>query len=118
MPTIVDGETGSSVRAKLNRVVGLRTSILSGLSYIVAADDHEKLLAFSSSGVVVVTVPLGLPTDFVCNIASVGEGTVTVVEGGANIESFEGSLRLAGRYATATLFCIGVDQFVLSGDLG
>jgi hypothetical protein len=83
---------------------------------VSAGGDNRKVLSFTSSSAVTVTVPPGLTMGFYCDLIESGTGTVTVVAGsGVTIHSFSGSLAMAGRYATARLYSTDQDIYVLSG---
>jgi hypothetical protein len=115
MPQIDAGETGASSRAEINRILGLSIRTVSGASYTIVADDHERLLLFTNIAPVTVTVPSGLPTDFICHLAQMGSGSVTMaVSGGTIVRSFGGVLVLAGRYAKAELYCTALNQYLLN----
>jgi hypothetical protein len=116
MPLITEGEDGASVRAKLNKILSLSVNPVPGPTHTVSIDDHEKLIVLAEAATV--TIPSGLPADFRCKFAQAGTGEVTIVGSGTTINSFEGTLRLAGQWATADLLCIGANAFILTGDLG
>lgn len=91
----------------------------SGTTYTLAATDADsKMVQFTSSDAVVVTVP---PTTFTAgqqiNITRYGTGSVTI-EGGSGVTvNATPTLVLRAQYSAATLVCIDASTFVLYGDL-
>src|SRR5215472_14075729 len=70
-----------------------------------AGGDNRKVLSFTSSSAVTVTVAVGLTEGFFCDIIQSGTGTVTVsAASGVTIHSFSGSLAMIGRYSAARLY--------------
>jgi hypothetical protein len=91
----------------------------SGTTYTLAvADSDSKMVQFTSSSPVTVTVP---PATFTAgqqiNLTRYGTGSVTVQGGvGVTVNSTP-SLILRAQYSAATLVCINATTFVLYGDL-
>jgi hypothetical protein len=91
----------------------------SGTTYtLVATDADSKIIPFTSSSAVTVTVP---PSVFSAgqqiNLTRYGTGSVTV-EGGFGVTvNATPSLVLRAQYSAATLVCINSTTFVLYGDL-
>jgi hypothetical protein len=91
----------------------------SGTTYtLVATDSDSKMVQFTSSSSVTVTVP---PAIFTAgqqvNLTRYGTGSVTV-QGGAGVTvNSSPSLVLRAQYSAATLVCIDSTTFVLYGDL-
>jgi hypothetical protein len=91
----------------------------SGTSYtLVAADADSKMVQFTSSSSVTVTVPASTFTaGQQINLTRYGTGSVTV-QGAAGITvNATPSLILRAQYSAATLVCIDSSNFVLYGDL-
>jgi T5SS/PEP-CTERM-associated repeat protein len=91
----------------------------SGTSYtLVATDADSKMVQFTSSSSVTVTVPASTFTaGQQINLTRYGTGSVTV-QGGAGVTvNSTPSLILRARYSAATLVCIDASTFVLYGDL-
>jgi hypothetical protein len=91
----------------------------SGTSYtLVAADADSKMVQFTSSSAITVTVP---PSTFSAgqqiNMTAYGTGLVTVQGGSGVTVNSTPTLTLRTQYAAATLVCIDASTFVLYGDL-
>jgi hypothetical protein len=91
----------------------------SGTTYtLAAADTDSKMVQFTSSSSVTVTVP---PATFTAgqqiNLTRYGTGSVTL-EGGVGVTiNATPTLVLRAQYSAATLVCIDSSTFVLYGDL-
>ncbi len=78
--------------------------------------DNRKVLSFTSSSAVTVSVPPGLTQGFACDIIQAGTGTVTIAAiSPVVIHAFSGSLAMIGRYSVARLYSTDQDVYVLSG---
>ena len=123
--TIGNGEAGSSVRTKLNAVIGavnVSGNPQTGAYTVAASDDLDMVPVTSASGVNV-TLPNDLPVGFSTTIVQMGAGAVTFVAGsGATLNSRGAVYATAGQYAVATAMVItngnGTSAaWVLTGDL-
>jgi hypothetical protein len=91
----------------------------SGTTYtLVAADADSKMVQFTSSSSVTVTVPASTFTaGQQINLTRYGSGSVTV-QGAAGVTvNATPSLVLRAQYSAGTLVCIDASTFVLYGDL-
>jgi hypothetical protein len=91
----------------------------SGTTYtLIATDSDSKMVQFTSSSSVTVTVPASTFTaGQQVNLTRYGTGTVTV-QGAAGVTvNATPSLVLRAQYSAATLVCIDASTFVLYGDL-
>lgn len=91
----------------------------SGTTYtLVAADADSKMVSFTSSSSVTVTVPASTFTaGQQINLTRYGTGSVTV-QGAAGVTvNATPSLVLRAQYSAGTLVCIDASTFVLYGDL-
>jgi hypothetical protein len=91
----------------------------SGTAYtLVATDSDSKMVQFTSSSSVTVTVPASTFTaGQQINLTRYGTGTVTV-QGAAGVTvNATPTLVLRAQYSAATLVCIDASTFVLYGDL-
>jgi hypothetical protein len=91
----------------------------SGTSYtLVSTDADSKMVQFTSSSSVTVTVP---PAVFTAgqqiNLTRYGTGSVTLVGGSGVTVNATPTLVLRAQYSAATLVCIDSTTFVLYGDL-
>jgi len=91
----------------------------SGTSYtLVAADANSKLVRFTNSSSITVTVPDATFTaGQQINIAQSGAGQVSIVGGSGVTINATPSLNLRTQYSAATLVCITPTSFILYGDL-
>jgi hypothetical protein len=92
----------------------------SGTSYTLVANDAlTKVVKFTNSSAVTVTVP---PSIFSVgqqiNIAQYGEGKVTVVGGSGITVNANPSLSLRAQYSVGTIICIDSTNFIFFGDNG
>jgi hypothetical protein len=91
----------------------------SGTTYtLVSTDADSKMVQFTSSSSVTLTVP---PSTFTAgqqiNLTRYGTGSLTVQGGSGVTVNATPSLILRAQYSAATLFCIDATTFVLFGDL-
>jgi hypothetical protein len=91
----------------------------SGTTYtLVATDSDTKMVQFTSSSSVTVTVP---PAIFTAgqqiNLTRYGTGSVTLQGGSGVTVNSTPSLVLRAQYSAATLVCVDSTTFVLYGDL-
>jgi hypothetical protein len=89
-----------------------------GTSYTLLTSDLGKMVTFSNSSAVTVTVgtSLGFTAGQSIDLMSLGTGQTTVAAGGATLNGTPG-LKLRARYSGATLYCVGANSYVLLGDL-
>jgi len=91
----------------------------SGTTYtLVATDSDSKMVQFTSSSSVTVTVPASTFTaGQQINLTRYGTGSVTV-QGGAGVTiNSSPSLILRAQYSAATIVCIDSTTFIMYGDL-
>lgn len=86
-------------------------------TYPVIASDLGKIIRFTSSTAVTVSIPtgLGFSAGHRIDFLQYGDGQVTF--GGTATIRYTNSLKLRAKYAIATLLCLGGNEFVLFGDL-
>jgi T5SS/PEP-CTERM-associated repeat protein len=104
---------------ELSERKALTINAQSGTSYtLVSTDADSKMVQFTSSSSVTVTVPASTFTaGQQINLTRYGTGSVTI-QGGAGVTvNSTPSLILRARYSAATLVCIDASTFVLYGDL-
>jgi phage gp45-like len=84
----------------------------------VAADADSKMVQFTSSSSVTVTVP---PATFTAgqqiNLTRYGTGSVTIQGGSGVTVNATPSLVIRSQYSAATLVCVDSSTFILYGDL-
>lgn len=91
---------------------------ISGTTYTLAEGDRSRIMLFTASSDVTVTVPSGLSSTFDTMLVQVGTGQITVSAGsGVTINAALSATKTAYQYAVATLIPIGADTFILSGEV-
>ncbi len=103
-----------------NAILGYSASIneQGGTSYELADSDNGKVVVFSSSTAVAVTLNNGRPAGFNCMIVQKGAGQVTI-SGSATLNNRFSHTKTAGQYAAVSLVQIvddTTDVYILSGD--
>lgn len=118
----------SVTQAKMaDRAVGsaeldnLTLNAQTGTTYTLVLADAHKLVTLNNSSAITLTVPTDVSVNFEIgdqvNLLQLGTGQVTVGGAGVNIRSEGSKLKLAGRYAIATLVKIDSNEWVLVGNL-
>lgn len=93
-------------------------STITGTTYTLSEADRSKILVFTNASAVTLTVPSGLSGVFDAMIVQSGAGQITVSAGaGVTINAALSATKTAYQYAVATLLPIGVDTFILSGEV-
>lgn len=81
--------------------------------------DNGKVIVFSSSSNIDVTIPDTLTTGFSCTIVQSGSGQVTVAASGtATVSGYGGNLSTAGQYASLNIIPTGSNAYLVEGELG
>lgn len=88
---------------------------ISATAYTLTDDHHGKILDFTSGSAVTVTVPSGLPSDFICGISRGGAGQVTLSASGVTISEPSAKLATEAQYVLLTLMAFAADTFRLYG---
>lgn len=88
-------------------------------SRTLSDSDHGKVIVFSNSSGINVTIPDTLTTGFSCTIVQSGSGQVTVAaSGSASVFGYGGSLSTAGQYASLNIIPTGSNAYIVEGELG
>jgi len=91
---------------------------VSGATYTLSDADKNRVGRFTSASSVTVTVPTGLSTDFSCILLQLGAGQITVSPaGGVTRRAALSATKTAYQYAAASVFYIGNNEFLLSGEV-
>lgn len=91
---------------------------ISGTTYTLDEGDRSRIMLFTASSDVTVTVPSGLSSTFDTMLVQVGTGQITVSAGsGVTINAALSATKTAYQYAVATLIPIGANAFILSGEV-
>lgn len=93
-------------------------STIAGATYTLSDNDRSRILRFTSSSNVAITVPPGLSANFDCMVVQAGTGQLIFSAGsGVVINSALSATRTAYRYAVATLIPLGGNAYILSGEV-
>lgn len=121
---IANGESGSSVRTKLNAVldavnVSGRTATA---AFSLASTDDLDVVYVNSASTVTCTLPNSLAAGFTCTVVQLGAGVVTFsAEAGGSRNSRGALYSTAGQYAMASVLVranTGTDAaWIIGGDL-
>lgn len=96
----------------------LAVTTVATTTYTVQASDFGKLILFTASSAVTVTVPTGLGAGFQCAWKQKGTGQLTFAAGaGATLESYNGALKSSGRYAVGSLLAEAANVLTLTGTI-
>jgi hypothetical protein len=91
---------------------------VSGTTYTLSESNKSKVGRFTSNSAVTVTVPAGLVIDFNCMILQLGTGQITVAPAaGVTRRAAVSAVKTAYQYAAASVFFIGNNEFLLSGEV-
>ena len=98
------------------------TNAQTGTSYTLQMSDVDKLVTMENSSASTITIPpnssLAFPVGSTrIDIARLGLGSVTIVPGSGVTVRRTASLALRLQYSMATLIKIGIDTWLLAGDL-
>jgi len=81
--------------------------------------DNGKVIVFSSSSNIDVTIPDTLTSGFSCTVVQSGAGQITVAtSGSASVFGYGGNLSTAGQYAALNIIPTGSNAYLVEGDLG
>lgn len=101
---------------------GLTQIVQKTASYTLTSGDNNKVLRFTNSGNVVLTLPNNIPEGFTVAVIQAGAGTVTFTPAsGATVYSRAGFTKTAGQHAIMSLLVSSnssgtVAGYNLSGD--
>ena len=91
---------------------------IAGTTYTLSESDRSQILLFTNAAAITLTVPVGLSTLFDTMLVQTGTGQITVTgAGGVTINAALSATKTAYRYAVATLLPIGINTFILSGEV-
>ncbi len=88
----------------------------SGTTYTLVATDQNKILRFTNSSSVTVTLPNGLATDFSCVIVKAGTGDVTIVAT-TTLNPSSGTI-IQVQYNSAVVYHLGSNVWETTGSFG
>jgi hypothetical protein len=91
---------------------------ISGATHTLDSGSSGRIILFTSSSDVTVTIPTALPTGFSCLLIQMGTGQVTVSPAvGVTRYAALSATKTAYQYAAASLIRIGVEEYLLSGEV-
>lgn len=94
------------------------TNTVTGTTYTIQASDFGKMILFTSSTAVTITVPAGLGAGFQCAWKQKGTGQLTFVAGASvTLESYNTALKSVGRYAVGSLLAEAANILTLTGGI-
>jgi hypothetical protein len=101
---------------------GAAINAQTGTTYTLALADANQLVTLSNASAITLTVPLNsavaFPVGVSVTIAQLGAGLVTVAgTSGVTVDQVAGSLALLGQYSVAVLRKVGVNLWLLNGDV-
>jgi len=85
--------------------------------YTLVAADNGKILNFTNSTAVTLTIPSGLPTGFNCTIVQNGTGQITLAASSTTINNRNGFTKTAGQYSMVSILHLGSNVFISSGEM-
>jgi hypothetical protein len=104
----------------VNKLTNSTINSQSGTSYTLVLGDMFKVIETTSSSSVSVTVPpnssVAFPVGTVVEVAQLGTGVVTVVQGSGVTINTPGTLVLRAQYSNVVLRKRASDTWVLAGD--
>jgi hypothetical protein len=113
--------------SRINATVAIPTTVThntqTGTAYTLVLSDAGKVVERNSASANTTTIPpnssVEFPVGTYLSVRQYGAGQSSIVAGaGVTINSYGGGLRLAGRFAEATLTKRAADEWVLTGETG
>ena len=99
------------------QITSAAINALTGTTYTLLSTDNGKIITWSNSSGVTLTVPSGLPIGFNTTIIQIGVGSVGITSSSTTLNSFEGKLRLAGQHAAVSIISYASNVFNVAGGL-
>jgi hypothetical protein len=86
-------------------------------AYTLNNNDNGKIVVFTNSSAITLTIPAGLDKRFTCSIVQYGTGQITVTAGaGATLRLRNNTNKTGGQYAIASLVSVITNEYILTGD--
>jgi hypothetical protein len=101
-------------------IVGPRGGVVlvSSTAYTWRAEANGLTLVFIAGSAITFTVPVGLPIGMTSKVIQLGAGVITFAAGsGVALNSATGMFTPSAQYAEVTLGSVGVDSYILSGEV-
>ena len=100
-----------------SNIVSSSVNEQAGTTYTLQASDFGKILKFTSSNAITLTVPHNLVIGFNCTVIQNGSGQITFSDNGSStLYNRQSHTKTAGQYAVVKLTSCVADKFILSGD--
>ena len=100
-----------------SNIVSSSVNEQAGTTYTLQASDFGKILKFTSSNAITLTVPHNLVIGFNCTVIQNGSGQITFSNNGSStLYNRQSHTKTAGQYAVVKLTSCVADTFILSGD--
>ena len=120
--TVVDNSGSARIDVTLTSTgAQVITNSQAGTTYTLVVTDADKVIEFTSSSAVTLTVPtnasVAFPVGTVIEVFRYGTGEVSVAGAGITFRSPGGGLRLNNQYSAAVLRKRATDEWVFQGDI-
>ena len=100
-----------------SNIVSSSVNEQAGTTYTLQASDFGKILKFTSSNAITLTVPHNLVIGFNCTVIQNGLGQITFSDNtSSTLYNRQSHTKTAGQYAVVKLTSCVANQFILSGD--
>ena len=115
-------QTAKITEAMLEKTLYITENAQTGTTYTLVRDDDHKLVSFSNSSAITLTIPtnksVAFPVGTQILILQKGTGQVTIGKAtGVTVNSVNGANKTAARYSMAGLIKLATDTWILFGDL-
>jgi hypothetical protein len=92
---------------------------VTGVSYSLSSINNNRLALFAAASGTIATIPSGLPDGFNClAVQTTASGQVTISgASGVTLRSSLGGRRTAYQWAVASIIKIGIDEYLLTGEI-
>lgn len=98
--------------------VGVSVNTQSGTTYTILSSDNGKIIEFTNSSAVAVTLPSGLGTTFTCIIRQNGTGDVTLGTSGTTVHNANSHTSTRAQYSSFAILPTGTaNTFITQGDM-
>lgn len=98
--------------------IGVIVNTQSGTTYTILSSDNGKIIEFTNSSAVTVTLPAGLGTTFTCIIRQNGTGDVTLDTSGTTVHNANSHTSTRAQYSAFAILPTGTaNTFITQGDM-
>ena len=116
--TPVSGRDGTAIPVdQIGLFTGSIISPVAGTSYTLRATDNGKIVTTNSSSATTISIPAGLPNDFVCSICQGGSGQVTLTTGSGliTLNNADSQFKTERQHIMLTLVAFSQNNYRLFG---